>query len=169
MKTYENVHEIARHNREKGHYFFEKGAMNFFNSKIESDVIKGRYFITSEISSCDKKRYSVRLCLNGKIETIGKFHSFDFYADAESFINELPEQLPFALNDAINAYNGGDDNERNEFITHALIEPCNNTDSSFSIDSYCGACTYIIRNYDKLDMPYIKYYEELYNERMIEE
>lgn len=40
--------DVRRYNKLNGGYFFASKTMKFFQSKIESSVIKKKYFITSE-------------------------------------------------------------------------------------------------------------------------
>jgi len=63
--------------RKVGNHWFEKDTMRFFHSRIESGIIRGRYFITSEVNPSDEKRYSVRYVTDdAEIETLGEFHSY---------------------------------------------------------------------------------------------
>ena len=39
---------MKRRNSETGQYWFSKGAMEFFNTKIESEPTEKGYFVTSE-------------------------------------------------------------------------------------------------------------------------
>ena len=54
------VELIALH-AEAGGYWFSRGAMDFFASRIESDLIHGRFFITSEKKPGCRRRFSVRI------------------------------------------------------------------------------------------------------------
>ena len=79
---YASITEIKEANRASGQYWFEQSAMRFFRSKIESKVIRGRYFITSEqfVASngqADPRRYTVRRADDdGSITTIGPFNQY---------------------------------------------------------------------------------------------
>ena len=84
MKTYKSMAEIRKANKEIGNYFFSPSTMAFFKSKIETDVLYGKFFITSEINPSGQKRYTIREAnTEGEINTIGEFHSFRFLHDAE--------------------------------------------------------------------------------------
>ena len=52
--------------------------MRFFNSRIESGLLRGRFFITSERRELDfPKRYTVREVLaGGDIKTVGEFQGY---------------------------------------------------------------------------------------------
>ena len=57
--------------------------MRFFNTRIVSGIIDGRYFITSEVNPSDQLRFSVRsFDAQGNIDTVGEFHSHDTKAAA---------------------------------------------------------------------------------------
>lgn len=70
----------AKHKAAGGH-FFDKGAMAFFNSRIESSLLKGGYFITSEsLNPGSVRLYSVRQVDESdhrNVETLGRFDSRD--------------------------------------------------------------------------------------------
>lgn len=73
---FKNMSEVKAKNKEAGFYFFSPGTMKFFNSKIESPLLMGRYFIDSSVfvSSDGKTRnkyYTVRWVENnGNIRTL---------------------------------------------------------------------------------------------------
>lgn len=79
----------AKHKAADGH-FFDKGAMAFFNSRIESGLLKGGFFITSEAYDEDSARfYTVRQVDESDhrdIETLGRF---DTRSEAMDEIKEL--------------------------------------------------------------------------------
>ena len=76
-------------------YWFSDGAMSFFNTVLYDKVYQENsspvYFITSEVNPSNVKAFSIRK-LNketGTIDTIGKFHSYESYEDAEKEIYRL--------------------------------------------------------------------------------
>jgi hypothetical protein len=77
--TWKNIAAIreAHENRAHGNHWFEPGAMRFFGTRIESGVIDGRYFVTSEQPPHGPRRFSIR-CANddATIDTVGKFCAF---------------------------------------------------------------------------------------------
>jgi hypothetical protein len=88
-KVWKSMAEVraAHAAREWGNHWFETGSMQFFRSKIESGILKGRYFITSEINPSDEKRYSIRYVTDdAQIETLGEFHSYKTKQDAKDAI-----------------------------------------------------------------------------------
>ena len=78
--------------------FFTKGAMEFFRSKIETGIIGGVYFVTSEQFDDETPRlYTVRKAErqeNGRlsIETVGEFQAHATLAEAKAAI--FAEQQP---------------------------------------------------------------------------
>ena len=70
-----NMTEVKKANKEKGGHFFDKNTLRFFNSRIESSLLKNKYFITSEwYGEGFKRLYTIREALkDGSIKTIGKF------------------------------------------------------------------------------------------------
>ncbi len=77
--TFQSIDEVKDLNQKSGHYFFSKDTMKFFESKIETDLIGGRYFVTSESSSFDDRdrKFTIREALpNGDIKTVGEFGGY---------------------------------------------------------------------------------------------
>ena len=151
LRKYSTIVEVEAHNKAIGRIWFQPGAMKFFNSKIESGIIKGRYFISSEKGPLEVRMYSVRLVLNGKIETVGKFNAFFDKTSAKDFIKELPDLLPEALELATNSFNKGD----NSFMHNVY---------NYNANELNKACKWLVDNYEKIDAAFIRHYnEEFYN------
>lgn len=71
---FNTMKEVKAANKALGHHFFDTGTMQFFESVIESPLISGQYFVTSEKIPYEERVYSVRRVLdNGAIETVGDF------------------------------------------------------------------------------------------------
>jgi len=86
------IEEIKIANKQINNYWFENKTMRFFNSVIESKVLYGWYFITSErTSEILPRKYTIRKALpTGKIENVGKFQKYDNVEDAKkSLLNIL--------------------------------------------------------------------------------
>lgn len=84
--------DVKRNNRESGQFFFSPDTMKFFKSRIESGLLKEKYFITSE----QAEKWSPRLFTIRKydptehdIRTVGGFQEFKTRKDAEDEINGL--------------------------------------------------------------------------------
>ena len=81
MNTYfKSITAIEAANKKLGHYWFQKEAVSFFNSKIESGVVNGHFFVhSSQFTGSDgqsfPRQYKVAFVLsNGIIETVGLDH-----------------------------------------------------------------------------------------------
>ena len=72
------LQDVKRANKAIGHHWFDRGAMSFFGSRIESRLIGERYFVTSEqYGDASPRLYSVREALDdGRIRTLGAFQGF---------------------------------------------------------------------------------------------
>ncbi|MGI9554843.1 MAG: DUF7447 family protein [Vampirovibrionia bacterium] len=89
MKTYKKMQEIIRDNPK----WFSPDSMKYFNTKIKSGVLKGRYFITEEThynryGEGDTK-YSIREAKEDEIITIGDFHSFETVKEAKAYLKDM--------------------------------------------------------------------------------
>jgi len=75
--------EVIKANREAGQHWFSDRTMAFFKSKIESELINGRWFVTSEERE-GQRRYSVREVTgdDAYIHTVGEFWAYDTLAEA---------------------------------------------------------------------------------------
>jgi hypothetical protein len=83
--TYSSINEIIMHHRETGGHFFDASAKRFFSSRIGSVVIGGRYFITSEqFSDGTPRLYTIRECINGRIEDASEFQAYATGAEARA-------------------------------------------------------------------------------------
>ena len=155
MKKFKTINEIKEANKDAGYFFFSPDTMRTFNSRVASGVLKGRYFVTREDNfDRSKFRYSVRMARdNGSIERLGKFNGFNSLETAKTFIKTFPEHLPEAIEYALEVWNNGD---LKDFLEKANLEPDNNQDKSFSMDTFCGACTWLLKNAEKLDFNILK-------------
>lgn len=79
-----SIAELKALNEQNGGTWFDRSNVRFFGTKIESEIIRGKYFITSEQQDDDKpRRFTVRSFNDeGKINTIGEFHSHQTKRDA---------------------------------------------------------------------------------------
>ena len=75
--TYQTIEDVKSANRQTGGHWFDRDTMRFFNTKIESGLIGGKYFITSERYDEDRPRkYTVRMAApDGSVDTIGEFQA----------------------------------------------------------------------------------------------
>jgi hypothetical protein len=73
---YNSITELKRKNKQSGSYWFSPKTMRFFKCKIESEIIHGKYFVTSE-SNGQERKFSARIAdEKGNIRTIGTFHNY---------------------------------------------------------------------------------------------
>jgi hypothetical protein len=81
-RTWPSIDAIKRANRQAGSHFFDPSTLRFFDSRVLSGVIGGRYFITSERfhgsdGSVDPRRYTVRIADDaGRVDTVGDFQEW---------------------------------------------------------------------------------------------
>lgn len=78
-----------------GSEWFSRDTMKWFNCKIESSLIGGRYFITSEQHDDYPRLYSIRKVVRNmeytpslSIETIGEFQQYATLQDAREALKE---------------------------------------------------------------------------------
>ena len=86
------IEEMKRRNLETGQYWFSKGAMEFFNTKIESEPTEKGYFVTSEYPEDPiQKRYTIRYFdpITNKVETIGDFRQYETLSEAIGALNHV--------------------------------------------------------------------------------
>jgi hypothetical protein len=82
-----SIAELKELNRANGGCWFEPSSMRFFGSRIESGIIRGRYFITSEQPPHGPRKYSVRsFDAKGSVDTVGEFCDYTTKADAMAAI-----------------------------------------------------------------------------------
>jgi hypothetical protein len=84
------IAEMKRRDAETGQYWFSKGAMLFFNTKIESEPNEKGYFVTSEyMEDPDQKRYTIRFFdqKTNRVETIGDFRHYETLSEAIGALN----------------------------------------------------------------------------------
>lgn len=76
--TFKNMAEVKAANKAIGNHWFDADTMRFFDSRIESELINGRYFVSSEQFQDEYPRfYNVRSVEDdGKINTVRDFEQF---------------------------------------------------------------------------------------------
>jgi hypothetical protein len=93
-----SIGDIKELNRKAGQHWFSPDTMRFFKSKIPQDhvgLVNNRYFITSEKSPWDKRKYSIREWLGKSktIETVGDFGSFNTKSQAERKLKKMMQEM----------------------------------------------------------------------------
>ena len=77
--------DVKRNNKQAGRYWFSPDTMGFFNSRVESELVAGKFFVTSEQRDWDAPRlYSIRKYdpETHQIGTVGDFQAFKTCQDA---------------------------------------------------------------------------------------
>ena len=88
---FKTMSEVKEANRKIGHVWFDLETMKYFwNTHIHTDLIDGKYFITSEDSYDRKSRlFSIRqVSEHGAISTL-VFQQFENLSQAEKYLNEI--------------------------------------------------------------------------------
>ena len=87
---YETLEQVQQANRQAGRHWFEPDTLEFFESIMESEIIAGRFFITSEKLPHGDRMFSVREAHeDGHISTVGTFCYYANLYDAEAAVAEL--------------------------------------------------------------------------------
>ncbi len=87
---YDSMEEIQQANRKAGRYWFSPDTMEFFETIIESEVIAGQYFISSEKPPHVPRAFTIRRANEqAHISTIGTLCEFPTLAAAELAMEEL--------------------------------------------------------------------------------
>lgn len=83
-----SIGELKALNEKNGGCWFEPATMRFFKTRIESGILKGKYFITSEQNPSDARRFTIRTFDDeGGIDTVGEFHAHHTYREALEALN----------------------------------------------------------------------------------
>jgi hypothetical protein len=85
---FRTIEQVIRTNYAIGARFFSDNNMSFFGSKVESGLIGGKFFITSE-TTLDRlgTAYTIRMVDNdGNIETVGEICQYSSVKTAQDSI-----------------------------------------------------------------------------------
>lgn len=90
LRNFQTLEEFKELNKQEGYHFFDEDTMEFFNSKMETDLLNGNYFITSEQYSLSSPRqYSIRKANgDGTVDTIGQFQQYNSLKEAKEAVPE---------------------------------------------------------------------------------
>lgn len=92
------MEDVKRNNGNAGRFFFSPDSMKFFRSKIESRLLKERFFITSEQAGDEHPReFTIRVydADTHKIGTMGGFQAYKTKEEAEIAIAEFSHNFKF--------------------------------------------------------------------------
>ena len=81
--TFGTMRDVRALNRQIGHHWFDPSTLAFFESRIETPIMGGTVFVSSEKGPSGARAYSVRIAwANGDISTHGDFmgHSTKYAA-----------------------------------------------------------------------------------------
>ncbi len=88
---FKNIAELRAANKAINHHWFDRETIRFFNSKIESKLHGGVYFVTSERFDNEAKKFAIRKANpDGSVSTIGKMRD---YATLEAALEALGRLL----------------------------------------------------------------------------
>jgi len=81
LLTFSTLDQIERMSRAIGGHWFDADALRFFGSRVYCPVLGGRFFVSSEKHPEEGRwdavrRYTVRECRNGDIETVNDFGQY---------------------------------------------------------------------------------------------
>lgn len=60
MTTLNTISDVVDLNHATGHHFFDDDTMEFFDSRIETVLMRGRFFVTSEKGPSGPRMFTVR-------------------------------------------------------------------------------------------------------------
>ncbi len=80
--SYDTIADMATANRTAGNHWFDRDTLEWFGSKIETDVLYGRYFVSSEQDQHGawggERRYTIRMCDDrGAVHSLGQFGEYN--------------------------------------------------------------------------------------------
>ncbi len=91
--TYSTMADVIAANESIGAHWFDRSSMRFFKTKIESRLICGHRFITSEKGPDEVRRYTVRDARpDGTIDTVGDFQGYRTLAAAKAKVLWTPQE-----------------------------------------------------------------------------
>jgi len=85
--------DVRHNNKASGRFWFSPETMRFFKSRVESRLLKQRYFITSEQFGDDFPRlFTIRVYdpKTHQIDTVGKFQDYKTKQEAIDEVSNLP-------------------------------------------------------------------------------
>lgn len=98
--TYRTVSEMEEDNQRIGHSWFDTGNKRTFGSRWLDTVYGGHYFVSSEQHKsyypryfCEPRKYTVRSCFNGRIDTVGEFQAYNSAEQAKRAAREAARAI----------------------------------------------------------------------------
>ncbi len=94
---WKSIQEVKKANKEDGGSWFSPVNMRGFNTEICTDILHGRFFITSDNEDSSKpwkKRYTIRIVNeNGRVSTWWKHSKFQQFKSPFQAIEHLEKVL----------------------------------------------------------------------------
>lgn len=88
-RKWKTIDDVIAANRRIGHHWFEPSTMRFFESTIETGILKGCYFVSSETGPDRKTGYTLRVVReNGSVGTVGTFRAHKSVDDAKEALRQ---------------------------------------------------------------------------------
>ena len=95
MEIYFTIQQIKDANRAIGNHWFDNSTLRFFRSRSSGPVI-ANMFVSSErfldAPNSANRRYTIRRCDAGRIETVGELQQYGTKAAALRAIREIAKQ-----------------------------------------------------------------------------
>jgi len=90
----QSIADLRRLNEQNGGCWFEPSTMRFFGTRIESGILRGKFFITSEQPPHGSRGFCVRTFdEEGGIDTVGEVCQYRSKAAAIESLNAKPEPV----------------------------------------------------------------------------
>jgi hypothetical protein len=97
--TFKTIADVKAANKAIGHFWFSKDTMKFFDSKIETQLYAGKYFISSErFSDTYPRYYKIR-----EVKPDGSIETKELNETAYHSLTEAREALKILLKEEKNA------------------------------------------------------------------
>ena len=95
--SFRDIDDLRRHCHRHGCDFFEKTTRDHQCTRVETYLIAGRYFITSELTCADPTGRSRRCTIrragdHGQIETVGNDQAYDTIQQARQALYKLLQE-----------------------------------------------------------------------------
>ncbi len=92
LAHFDSMQALRDANKNSGQFWFSPSTMAFFNSKVETDLINGEYFVTSEDNFDGTQRlFSIRRANpDASIDTVGEFQGYTSLNAATEALRRLP-------------------------------------------------------------------------------
>lgn len=147
----ETVADLRRKNEEIGNHFFSPSTMKGFASKVESEILGGQYFITSEKNfNGTKREFTIRgFKPDGKVINNPFNQKFDTKSDAKAFLKSQTssdkEKSESKVDFWISMFKPRDDEYRERTLTR-LQEGVSSFETTQENEDKIEALEYLIEN-----------------------